>query len=193
MPRRKSLTSVRTAADLDRAVRAIGYHFDTDTVFIIGSQAVLLDHPDAPAIMRTSGEIDAYPGNAAEWEAAHPDALASEEINALFGEGSRFHEAHGFYVDGVDEQTAKFPPDWRDRAATRTIRDGEREIQAVAPGLDDLIVSKLHRLDPKDNDFIRACHRMQPLDIARIRDLLDTTEPDPAIRTNVDWFLETLE
>lgn len=193
MPPSKPLTSLRTAADLDRAVRAIGYHFGTDTVFVIGSQAVLLDHPDAPAVMRTSGEIGAYPGNAADWEAARPDSLASEEINALFGEGSRFHETHGFYIDGVDEHTAKFPPDWRDRAIIRTIRDGARKIRVIAPGLYDLIVSKLHRLDPKDKDFIRACRGLQPLDVARIRHLLAETEPDPSILTNAHWFLEALE
>jgi hypothetical protein len=34
----------------------------------LGSQSILLSWPDAPVILRTSGEIDAYPENAKIWE-----------------------------------------------------------------------------------------------------------------------------
>ena len=111
----------RTPEDLERTVRAIATEFKSDTVFIIGSQAILAGWPDAPSIMTTSPEIDAFPANAKSWEtqekANHPDEApeASEHINALFGEGSRFHETHGFYIDGVDENTALLPSDWRAR------------------------------------------------------------------------------
>jgi len=79
------VTEVRTIEDLERAVRALATHFCTDTVVIIGSQSVLLEWPDAPILMRTSGEIDAYPINWLGWEQDHPGDEASEEINALFG------------------------------------------------------------------------------------------------------------
>ena len=49
----------RTVDDLDRAVRAIGRHFETDRVIVIGSKAILVHHAHAPVIMRTSGEIRA--------------------------------------------------------------------------------------------------------------------------------------
>ena len=45
--------------------------------------------------MRASIEIDAYPANAREWETVHKTE-ASEEVNALFGYLSQFHETHGF-------------------------------------------------------------------------------------------------
>ena len=82
-------------------VRVIARLFETDKVFIVGSQSILLSWPDAPVILRTSGEIDAYPENARLWEISRkkldPDCPpeASEEINALFGEGSDFHRKHG--------------------------------------------------------------------------------------------------
>lgn len=85
---------VRTFEDLVQTVRAIARLFKADKVFIIGSQSILLSWPDAPALLRTSGEIDAYPENARIWEIEQnkrdPDdcSKASEEINALFGEGS---------------------------------------------------------------------------------------------------------
>src|SRR5258708_7846831 len=105
---------LRTVADLIRAVRSLARHFNTDTVIIFGCQAVLLTWPDAPALMRASPEIDAYPANAKEWERQHPGSEASEEVNALFGSMSAFHRTFKFYIDGVDETTASLPPGWRD-------------------------------------------------------------------------------
>jgi hypothetical protein len=106
---------VRTLEDLERTVRAIATEFKTDKIFIIGSQSILLAWPDAPPLMRSSPEIDAFPGNARIWEIQekkkHPEESpeASEHIDALFGSGSQFHQTHGFYIDGVDENTATLP------------------------------------------------------------------------------------
>ena len=94
----------RTTEDIERAVRALAHEFKTDTVFIIGSQAILMSWPDAPEIMRGSPEIDAYPENARVWEIEEakqsdgPTVEASEHIHGLFGEGSLFHGTHGFYI-----------------------------------------------------------------------------------------------
>lgn len=192
MPRRSAGFGERTEADLMRAVRSIGRHFETDTVFIIGSQAILVGHSASPAILRTSGEIDAYPGNAAEWEARHPDDLASEEINAWFGADSNFHAIFGFYIDGVDENTAKFPPGWKARAIEKTVMDGEKQIHVIAPCLEDLIVSKLHRLDPKDKIFVEDCGHMQPLNISLIKARLAETNPAPEILADALGFLDGL-
>ncbi len=183
---------VRTDDDLDRVARAIARHFETDTVVVIGSQAILVHHAEAPAIMRTSGEIDAYPGNAGEWESLNPGELASEEINAWFGFGSRFHETFGFYIDGVDADTAQLPMGWTERAVERTVPDDGKTIRVVAPCIDDLIVSKLHRLDRKDRDFIRACHDTRALDVALIGKRLAETGPQAEIAARAGMFLETL-
>src|SRR4051794_10226770 len=92
---------LRSLDDLERTVRAIATEFKADKVFIIGSQGILLAWPDAPAMMRTSPEIDAFPANAKVWEseqkAKHPDEFpeASEHIDVLFGIGSQFHRTHG--------------------------------------------------------------------------------------------------
>ena len=99
-------STLRTEEDLQRVVRALAREFKTDTVFIIGSQAILLSWPDAPGVMRGSPEIDAYPANARIWELTDgskgdgPSLEASEHINGLFGLSSQFHHAHGFYIDG---------------------------------------------------------------------------------------------
>jgi hypothetical protein len=159
--------TVRTLEDLERTVRAIATEFKTDRIFIIGSQGILLDWPDAPPLIRTSPEIDVYPENAKDWERRekrkHPDESpeASEHIDALFGSGSQFHRTHGFYIDGVDESTAKLPAGWRSRAVVRRFDVGGRTVSAIASCPEDLIVSKLARLDDKDKSFIEATARSE--------------------------------
>jgi hypothetical protein len=161
---------VRTLEDLERTVRAIATEFKTDKIFIIGSQSILLAWPDAPPVMRTSPEIDAFPDNAKIWEVQekvkHPEESpeASEHIDALFGNGSQFHQTHGFYIDGVDENTAILPAGWQTRAVVRRVDVGGRTVTAVAPCPEDIIVSKLARLDDKDKSFIEAYHSARALD-----------------------------
>lgn len=151
----------RTVEDLRRVVRAIATHFKTDEVVIpatagTDSQAILVSKPGAPKGVRFSREIDAYPANAGTWQVAHGGIEASEEINALFGYGSQFEKTHGFYIDGVDERTAMLPADWRSRAEARTEMVDGRRVRVVAPCAEDLIVSKLARLEEKDREWVRA-------------------------------------
>jgi hypothetical protein len=189
----------RTLADLERTVRAIAAEFRTDTVFVIGSQAILAGWPDAPSALRGSPEIDAFPQNARIWEvsekAKHPDAApeASEHINALFGEGSQFHRTHGFFIDGVDDTTAKLPADWRHRAIVRDVAmlDG-RVVRAVAPSPEDIVVSKLARLDDKDRDYIKAFHAARPLDPDVIEERIRASGMDSTIEDRALSFLREL-
>jgi hypothetical protein len=117
---------------------------------------------------------------------------ASEEVNALFGYMSPFHAAFGFFIDGVDETTAILPPGWRERSQSLQVADGGTQIKAVAPSLDDLIVSKLHRLGETDRAYIAACHAAHPLDIERLKNLLGQCRPDPALAAAAVAFLDGL-
>lgn len=188
----------RTWEDLERTVRAIATEFKTDKVFIIGSQAILLSWPDAPTTMNASPEIDAFPGNAKIWEVAekrkHPDEFpeASEHIDALFGMGSQFHQTHGFYIDGVDENTAKLPAGWYDRAIVRRINVGGRWVFAVAPCPEDLIVSKLARLDDKDKAFVEAYQSARTLDPSLIEERVRQSDFEPAIADRAIAYIRKL-
>jgi hypothetical protein len=144
--------------DLDRAIRSVATHFGTSTVYVIGSQALLVGRSDVARDLRFSREIDLYPANRHQWEAEHGGLEASEAINGLFGEGSQFHQTHGFFIDGVDETTAKLPPDWKDRAVNRKIHgpDGE-PIIAIAPDPADIVAAKLVRGLDKDLEFAARC------------------------------------
>jgi hypothetical protein len=188
----------RTLEDLERAVRAIATEFRTDTIFIIGSQSILLAWPDAPTVLRTSPEIDAFPENATLWEIQekdkHPNETpeASEHIDALFGSGSLFHQTHGFYIDGVDENTATLPAGWRTRAVVRRIEVDRRIVTAVAPSPEDLIVSKLARLDEKDRLFIEAYHSVRPLDPKVIEQLIRLTDLETPVADRARVYIRNL-
>ena len=194
----KQPSFVRTFEDLVETVRAIARLFKTDKVFIIGSQSILLSWPDAPIVLRTSGEIDAYPENAKIWEITQKELdpecppEASEEINALFGEGSDFHRDHGFYIDGVDENTARLPPDWNKRSIHRTVEVDGRQVLAVAPCPEDVIVSKLARLSEKDREFIEAYHAARPLNRNLIVERIKATKLDPAFQEQAIAFVGRL-
>jgi hypothetical protein len=189
---------VRNLEDLERTVRAIATEFKTDKIFIIGSQSILLAWPDAPPVMRTSPEIDVFPENARLWEvrekAKHPDEFpeASEHINALFGNGSLFHRTHGFYIDGVDENTAMLPAGWQTRAVIRRIDVAGRMVTAVAPCPEDLIVSKLARLNDKDRSFIEAYHSARPLDASLIEERIRLSDFAPAIADRAFAYIRNL-
>ncbi len=185
--------TVRSCEDFDRTVRSLAYHFKTDTVFVIGSQAILASWPDAPETLRLSREVDAYPANANAWSAAHDGMEASEEINALFGYGSTFDGTFGFYIDGVDEFTAKLPSGWKDRAVRRRVPvEPGRFAQAIAPSIEDLVVSKLARLDDKDEVFVEAVHAARPLDLDMIVRLLATAPIEPETIERAKRFLAGL-
>ncbi len=72
--------------------------------------------------------------------------VASEHIDGLFGSESQFHRTHGFYIDGVDETTAKLPRGWRTRAVTVQTEVEGRTVIGVAPALEDLVVSKVRQV-----------------------------------------------
>ena len=149
---------------------------------------------DLPKIMRTSGEIDAYPANYLEWEAA-PDNegfIASEEINALFGVDSNFEDAHGFYIDGCDGTTARLPPGWEKRAVYRDVSSYGKAVTIVAPCTDDMALSKLVRLVEKDKGWLSSHHEQRPLDKNMLLTRLRESNVRPEIYDNAANFLSGL-
>lgn len=73
---------------------------------VIGSQAVLGQHPDAPEAMLVSNEADIYPRS-------HPER--AELVDGAIGELSLFRDTFGYYAHGVAPETAKAPEGWTAR------------------------------------------------------------------------------
>ena len=183
--------SYRSLGDLLRAGRVLAEHFETNTVVVIGSQAILAHMPDPPLRLAMSGEIDAYPDNARDWE-RRTGFEASEEVNALFGYQSLFHQTHGYYIDGVDDATAMLPQGWRDRQKVlpATRYDGST-FHIVTPAIEDLAVSKLARLTDHDRQWIVELKRAHAVDWAVVGERLTDLPADRTERAR--RFLASIE
>ena len=190
---RSLVKPVRDREDLLRAARSVATHFSADRVIIVGSQAILLTWPDAPVVMKITPEIDIYPENNRDWEQRNPGFEASVEISVLFGEMSQFHQRFGFYLDGVDENTARMPPDWLGHAETMEIDVYGRAVIIVCPSIEDVIVSKLHRLVEKDITFIKACAEARPMNRKRILDRFRATGPDQVLIDRAENLFASLD
>jgi hypothetical protein len=186
------MTGARSLEDLFRAVQSVARHFDADRVILVGGQSILLTWPDAPETLRFTPEIDLYPANNRQWEMENSGLEASEEIAAFFGQMSAFHTAFGFYIDGVDEKTARLPPDWQERAVMRTLSVDDREVEIVSPALEDILVSKLHRFSEKDIDFVRNCIRLGRVETRVVVERFYASDPDPDVRHRIVAFLNGL-
>src|SRR5262249_39712656 len=99
---------------------------------------------------------------------------------------------HGFYIDGVDQHTALLPDGWEARAVMREVHFAGRVVTAIAPSPDDLIVSKLARLDDKDKAYIEAYYAERPLDVALIVERIALSHFEPAIAQRACTYVRSL-
>ena len=74
----------------------------------------------------------------------------------------------------------------------RSLEVDGRLVKAGAPAPDDLIVSKLARLDDKDRAFVTAYNSERPLDIALIEKRIAATDLDPAVAAQAVAFVRRL-
>jgi hypothetical protein len=93
-------------ADLEHVVAAAAQIVGEDEFVVVGSQAILGSYPDAPASLLRSQEADVYPRNSPE---------KAIRIDGAIGDGSYFHQTHGYYAHAVGPETAKAPAGWEER------------------------------------------------------------------------------
>jgi hypothetical protein len=92
----------------------------------------------------------------------------------------------------VSISTARFPDGWETRAVTRQVRFGRQIVTAIAPCPEDLIVSKLARLDDKDKAFVEAYYAERPLDLPLIEERIGLSRFDPAVAQRALNYIRTL-
>jgi hypothetical protein len=165
-----------TRSELEHLIRAAGEISKDSEIVVIGSQSILGQHPDAPLTLLTSTEADVYPRN-------HPER--ADEIDGIIGEGSRFHETHGYYAQGVSKDTATLPRGWQERLVS--IRNkNTRDVAGLCLEVHDLAISKYVAGRDKDREFTAelAKHRLtlQPL----LRERLAETAISDALREVVN-------
>lgn len=135
---------------IDHMLRAAGELTGQSQFVLVGSAAVIAWAPELPQVMAMTSEIDIF-GTGAD-----PEETAFE-IDSVLGQGSMFHDTHGYFVDGVSPDTARLPRGWRDRA--RTIETTTGNVTAIVPEPNDIAVSKLVRCSDKDLIFLVAGFR----------------------------------
>ena len=113
---------------------------------VIGSQSVLLSHPNAPEDLLLSNEVDLYP-------AMHPER--AELIEGAIGQLSMFHDTFGYHADGVGPETAKMPADWMQFSQLHYLG----ELTVIVPDLHDIAVSKCVAGREKDVQWVTALLR----------------------------------
>lgn len=92
-----------TREELEHLIRASAEITGQYEFVIVGSQSILGALPRPEEVFAMSMEADLYPKEAPE---------LAEKIEGAIGEGSRFHETHGYYAQGVGPETAVLPRGW---------------------------------------------------------------------------------
>ncbi len=152
-------------AQLEHVLRAAADITREHSFVVIGSQAVLLSHPNAPDDLLVSREVDLYPALA-------PDK--ADMIEGAIGVLSQFDETFGYYADGVGPDTAKMPSDWMQFAQLHYLG----QLTVIVPELHDLAVSKCVAGRDKDAHWVAALLRHKMIELSRFVERLRALDPN---------------
>lgn len=170
-------------SQLEHIIRACAAITHDDEFIVIGSQAVLGAHPDAPEVLLRSMDLDLYPKN-------HPED--SVVVDRAIGEGSTFHQTFGYYAHGVGPETATLPNGWQTRLVP-VRNDNTKDATGWCLDPADLAVSKLVAGREHDLVFVQQLLAHGMIAIATIHSRLEGTPLPPEKRTRVSELLQRLE
>lgn len=131
---------------LEHVIRAAATIAEDPEIVVIGSQAILGSFPDAPEELCLSADVELYPRN-------QPDR--ADLVDGSIGELSPFHEAFGYYAQGVGPRTAVLPEGWE----ARLVRVETTAGVGLCLEPHDLVVSKYVAAREKDREYVRAAIR----------------------------------
>ena len=161
-------------SELEHIIRASGEIADDDEIVIIGSQAILGQFPDAPVQLLVSMEADIYPKS---------DPKKADLVDGAIGEGSSFHELHGYYAQGVGEKTATLPKDWQSRLIAVN-NENTNGVTGYCLEAHDLAISKMIAMRPKDLQFVQELVRHDMIEKKTMLHRLKQTDiEDSTLRT----------
>ncbi len=159
-------------SELEHVFRAAGAIADDQEIVVSGSQTILGQFPDVPAVLLASTEADVFPLN-------HPER--AELIDGSISEGSSFHELYGYYAQGVDERIATLPRGWR-RRLVKVLNANTNGIAGLCLEVHDLAISKYVAGRGKDLEFTRELARHRLTDASTLHFRLDDTDVPAEIR-----------
>jgi hypothetical protein len=150
-----------TREEFEHVIRA-AYAIVNEELVVIGSQAVLAQHPDAPESLLMSSEVDLFPRT-------NPDR--SEEIDGAIGDGSRFHQTYAYYAHGVGPETVIGPAGWEGRLVRLEVQitlPNDSTVTAWCLEVHDLVLAKLAAGRAHDYEFVEEAIRGGLVDLDRL-------------------------
>lgn len=136
-----------TYEQLAHLIKVCCEHADVYEIVVFGSQSVLGAKPNPGPDFTASMEADVFVRD-------DPDKTNAIDVN--LGEGSPFHEKHGYYAQGIGPETAYLPAGWEGRlvkVGSPIITDGRI---GHCLSLPDLFLSKATAGRDKDKPFCQA-------------------------------------
>lgn len=177
--------------DLEHLIAAAAEVTGEDEFVVVGSQAILGSHPEAPATMLRSLEADIYPRGSPEKAAA---------IDGSLGDGSQFHRSYGYYAHGVGPETARPPAGWEGRLVRVSIPPrvaSQRSPVAYCLEPHDLVLAKAIAGRDRDWEFAEDALRagiVDPEELLRRTDDLVAIETQRAqIRAKLEALAARLD
>jgi hypothetical protein len=144
---------------LQHVLRAAGAIVELSDLVVIGSQAILATYPEwvLPHEAMMSVEADlAVDAIIARVDLAVDESALADRIDGAIGEGSFFHQTHGYYAQGVETATAVLTEGWRERLVPMVCEDAEPKVVGWCLDRHDLWVAKAAAGRDKDTSFCRA-------------------------------------
>jgi hypothetical protein len=169
-------------SELEHIIRASGDVAEDDEIIVVGSQSILGQFPDAPTRLLVSMEADVYPNH-------HPDLAG--KVDGAIGEGSAFHELHGYYAQGVGPETAVLPGGWKDRLIV-VKNENTNGVAGLCLEVHDLTVSKFVAGRNKDLEFIQELIRHEMIQKIIMLTRLAETELQDAERKRISSKIEAM-
>jgi hypothetical protein len=169
-----------TRDQLEHIIRASASISEDDEIVIVGSQAILGQFPNAPALLLRSVEADVFPKNKVD---------RADLVDGSIGEGSPFHRTFGYYAQGVGPETSTLPSGWEQRLVPiRT--PSTRDATGWCLDAHDLMIAKYVAGREKDREFTRcaAHHGLVQRDVLLKR--LAATVVEPEIRLLVEEAID---
>ena len=169
-------------SELEHIIRASGDVAKDDEIVIIGSQSILGQFPDAPMRLLSSMEADVYPNH-------HPEL--ADRVDAAIGEGSSFHELHGYYAQGVGPETAVLPGGWKHRVIV-VKNENTNGIAGLCLEVHDLAISKFVAGRHKDLEFIQELIRHEMIQEKIMQTRLAEAELQETERSRIGSKIEAM-
>lgn len=184
----KNNSSNMRKINLEHIIRAAADIIKDNKFYVIGSQSIFGQHPNLEDLLfqlKNEGKInDTDILNIIGSREADIIAISDNEniskadiIDGVIGELSPYHETHGYYADGVNENTAILPYDWKQRL-NEICNENTRWVKAYCLDTHDLIVAKLFANREKDINYIGSLVKAGLVDESTVHERLDKVDID---------------